>query len=80
MVDSDNFDDGEALLEAATAQGLEGVVAKRRVSRYAEGKRTRDWLKLKTHGEQEFVVAGYTRGAGRRAGTFGLLALGRAGR
>ncbi len=50
------------------AQGLEGVVAKRAGSRYAQGRRNRDWLKLKTHGRQEFVVAGYTRGSGARAG------------
>ncbi len=56
-------------------QGLEGIIAKRPKSRYAPGRRTRDWLKIKVHGEQEFVVAGYTRGAGRRAGTFGSLVL-----
>ena len=62
------FDDGEALLEAARAQRLEGVMAKRAGSRYAEGKRTRDWLKVKTHGRQEFVICGWTKGQGRRAG------------
>jgi bifunctional non-homologous end joining protein LigD len=70
------FDDGEALLEAATEQGLEGVMAKRPASRYAEGKRTRDWLKVKTHGRQEFVICGWTKGQGRRAGRFGSLVLG----
>jgi len=70
------FDDGEALLEAAEQQELEGVMAKRTGSRYCEGKRTRDWLKIKTHGEQEFAVVGYTRGEGRRAGSFGSLVLG----
>src|SRR5205807_5420510 len=65
---SETFDDGAALLEAAREQGLEGVIAKRADSRYAEGKRTRDWLKIKTHGRQEFIVAGYTKGQGRRAG------------
>ena len=69
------FDDGEALLEAAKEQHLEGVMAKKRSSRYAEGKRTRDWLKVKTHGRQEFVIAGYTKGQGRRAGSFGSLVL-----
>src|SRR5947209_856722 len=72
---SETFDDGSALLEAAHDQGLEGVIAKRADSRYAEGKRTRDWLKVKTHGRQEFVVAGYTKGQGRRAGRFGSLVL-----
>jgi bifunctional non-homologous end joining protein LigD len=69
------FDDGNALLEAAEQQGLEGVMAKKLSSKYCEGKRTRDWLKIKTHGRQEFVVAGYTRGEGRRAGSFGSLVL-----
>jgi bifunctional non-homologous end joining protein LigD len=73
---SESFDDGPALLAAATEQGLEGIVAKRAGSTYKPGKRTRDWLKLKTHGRQEFVVAGYTRGSGRRADSFGSLVLG----
>ncbi len=73
---SETFEDGEALLEAAKDQELEGIMAKRADSRYCEGKRTRDWLKIKTHGRQEFVIAGYTRGGGRRAGTFGSLILG----
>src|ERR671929_1075091 len=72
---SETFEDGEALLEAAREQGLEGVIAKRADSRYAEGKRTREWLKIKTHGRQEFVIAGYTKGQGRRAGRFGALVL-----
>jgi bifunctional non-homologous end joining protein LigD len=72
---SDTFDDGDALLRAAKQQGLEGVVAKRADSRYAAGRRTRDWLKIKTHGRQEFVIAGYTKGQGRRAGRFGSLVL-----
>jgi bifunctional non-homologous end joining protein LigD len=72
---SETFDDGEALLQAAKQQGLEGIIAKRLDSRYVQGKRTRDWLKIKTHGEQEFVVAGYTKGTGRRASSFGSLVL-----
>jgi bifunctional non-homologous end joining protein LigD len=72
---SEAFDDGPTLLGVVREQGLEGVIAKRRRSRYAAGRRTRDWLKLKTHARQEFVVAGYTRGSGSRAGTFGSLVL-----
>ena len=68
------FDDGEALLEAAREQSLEGVMAKRAVSRYLEGKRGRDWLKIKTRGRQEFVICGWTKGQGRREGRFGALA------
>lgn len=73
---SESFDDGPALLQAIKEQELEGVMAKRADSRYVPGRRTKDWLKIKAHGRQEFVVAGYTRGAGRRAGTFGSLVLG----
>jgi bifunctional non-homologous end joining protein LigD len=70
------FDDGDALLEAATAQQLEGVVSKRADSLYEAGRRSRNWLKVKTQGRQELVVAGYTKGQGRRAGAFGALVLG----
>jgi bifunctional non-homologous end joining protein LigD len=73
---SETFEDGQALLQAAKQQGLEGVIAKRLDSKYAPGRRTRDWLKIKTHHEQEFVVAGYTKGTGRRASSFGSLVLG----
>ncbi|MGH2977460.1 MAG: DNA ligase D [Gaiellaceae bacterium] len=73
---SGSFEDGEALLDAAREQGLEGVMAKRTSSRYLEGKRSRDWLKIKTHGRQEFVICGYTKGQGRRSGSFGALVLG----
>jgi bifunctional non-homologous end joining protein LigD len=72
---SETFDDGEALLDAAREQQLEGIMAKRVDSRYFPGKRTRDWLKIKTHGREEFIVAGYTHGGGRRAGTLGSLIL-----
>jgi bifunctional non-homologous end joining protein LigD len=72
---SEGFDDGEALLSAAVKQELEGIMAKRLGSRYLPGKRTRDWLKIKGHGRQEFVIAGYTKGQGRRSGTLGSLVL-----
>jgi bifunctional non-homologous end joining protein LigD len=73
---SETFEDGQELLEAAKQRRLEGIVAKRVDSPYRQGKRTRDWLKIKTHGRQEFVIAGYTKGQGRRSGRFGSLVLG----
>ncbi len=73
---SETFEDGASLYDAAVEQGLEGVIAKRADSPYRQGRRTRDWLKVKTHGRQEFVVAGYTKGQGRRSGRFGSLVLG----
>ena len=72
---SEAFEDGRALYEAAREQGLEGVIAKRADSRYQPGKRTREWLKVKTHGRQEFLIAGYTKGQGRRSGRLGSLVL-----
>src|SRR5581483_3182753 len=71
-----SFDDGSALFAVAQERGLEGVIAKRVDSTYKVGRRMRDWLKIKTENNEEFVVAGYTRGEGRRAGTFGALVLG----
>jgi bifunctional non-homologous end joining protein LigD len=73
---SDDFADGAALFQAARERGLEGVVAKRSGSPYRPGRRTREWLKVKATNSDEFVVVGYTRGAGRREGTFGSLVLG----
>ena len=73
---SELFEDGDALLHAAQQQGLEGIIAKRADCPYRQGKRTREWLKIKTHGRQEFVIAGYTKGQGRRSGRFGSLVLG----
>ncbi|TMJ94931.1 MAG: hypothetical protein E6G67_08255 [Actinobacteria bacterium] len=72
---SETFEDGRALLEAAREQHLEGVIAKRADSRYQPGRRTRDWLKVKPGGRQEFLIAGYTKGKGRRERTFGSLVL-----
>ncbi|HSB38633.1 MAG TPA: DNA ligase D [Gaiellaceae bacterium] len=72
---SEAFDDGPALLRAAEQQRLEGIMGKRLDSRYLPGKRSRDWLKFKTRGNDEFVVAGYTRGKGRREWSFGSLVL-----
>jgi bifunctional non-homologous end joining protein LigD len=73
---SEDFDDGDALFAVAQQQSLEGIISKRKSSTYKPGRRTRDWLKIKTENNEEFVVTGYTRGAGRRAGTFGALVLG----
>ena len=39
--------EGPAFLDAALAGGLEGVVAKKRTSRYRPGERSPDWVKIK---------------------------------
>ena len=58
--------DGERLFEAAEAHGMEGVVAKRADSRYASGRRSRDWLKVKVPRTVHLVIAGLVPGKGSR--------------
>ena len=68
-------EDGVALHEAALASGFEGVIGKRKDSRYEAGKRSGAWLKVKPVQSAEFVIGGYTRGKGARA-DFGALLVG----
>ena len=58
------------------AERLEGIVAKRRDSRYQPGRRSPDWIKLKNIRTQEVVIGGWRPGAGTREGTIGSLLLG----
>ena len=67
---------GSELLQAATEQGLEGVLAKRLESRYQPGRRTGDWVKVKRPGRQEFVIGGWLPGKGSRSRRIGALLLG----
>lgn len=64
---------GEALLAQVVARGLEGVVAKRKVSPY-RSTRSKDWLKLKADPEADFAICGYTAPKNTRTG-FGALHL-----
>jgi len=66
-------DDGIALNDAALASGLEGVIGKRKDSRYEAGRRSAAWLKIKPTQSGEFVVGGYTQGKGSRASLGALL-------
>ena len=68
--------DFAAAVAESASRGLEGVVAKKRSSRYAEGRRSEAWVKVKHHRTQEVVVGGWKPGAGRRAGGVGSLLLG----
>jgi bifunctional non-homologous end joining protein LigD len=65
---------GEEMLEAARQNGLEGILAKHASSCY-EARRSREWLKIKIVGEQEFVIGGLTEPQGGRD-YFGALVLG----
>ncbi|HWA83572.1 MAG TPA: non-homologous end-joining DNA ligase, partial [Fimbriimonadaceae bacterium] len=72
----DSFpEDGTLLFEHATQIGFEGVVGKKLDSRYREGVRSPDWLKIKKHHSDEFFVAGWTPGQGNRSHAFGALIL-----
>jgi len=58
---SDSFPaDAEKMISAVRAQGLEGIVAKRRDSLYEPGRRNGAWVKMRIGGGQEFVIGGYT--------------------
>ena len=62
---------------AASAQhGLEGIVAKCRVSTYRPGQRSPDWRKVKHQRMQKAVISGWRPGQGQRAGRIGSLILG----
>ena len=50
------------IIGAARGSGLEGVVAKRRDSKYEPGERSGAWVKYKTQKGQELVVGGYLPG------------------
>ncbi|HLJ74903.1 MAG TPA: DNA ligase D [Thermoanaerobaculia bacterium] len=49
---------GAEALKRASARAEEGVVAKRKTSVY-EGRRSREWLKIKALNEQEFIIVGW---------------------
>lgn len=50
---------GIALYDLAEKQELEGIVAKRKESVYIQGKRTKEWIKIKNLKDEDFVVCGY---------------------
>ena len=57
-------------------RGLEGVIAKRKGSRYQPGRRTKDWVKIKATNNQDCVIIGWSPGEGRRGGAIGALLAG----
>jgi bifunctional non-homologous end joining protein LigD len=67
--------DSGALIARVCNQHLEGLIAKRIDSPYVYGRST-DWLKIKCHREQEFVVGGAAFLPGRGTGTFSSLLVG----
>lgn len=67
---------GVSLFEAAKAQGLEGIVAKRRASVYQPGRRSPDWRKVSVRHRLRAVVGGFLAGEGGRSSTFGSVLVG----
>jgi len=53
------YDDGQMLMEVTAQQHLEGVVSKKRDSRYRFGRRTTDWLKFPHRNTESYVVGGW---------------------
>ncbi|MFL6381851.1 MAG: DNA ligase D [Nitrososphaeraceae archaeon] len=73
---SDFFEErGREIFDSVKSMNLEGIVAKHKSSRYLQGTRSREWLKIKTIKTQDCVVIGYTKGEGNREGYFGSLLL-----
>ncbi|WP_374197014.1 non-homologous end-joining DNA ligase [Pimelobacter sp. 30-1] len=53
------YDDGPMLHDATRAQGLEGIVSKRRDSAYRPGERSHHWLKLAHRHRGSYVIGGW---------------------
>ncbi|HEY6426612.1 MAG TPA: DNA ligase D [Acidimicrobiales bacterium] len=67
---------GRDVLQATVANGLEGVLAKRRDSLYRSGRRVAEWVKVKTLQTQDVVIGGWTEGKGAREKSLGALLMG----
>jgi len=50
---------GIELFNLTKQQSLEGIVAKRKDSKYYFGKRTKDWIKIKALQDDDFIICGY---------------------
>jgi bifunctional non-homologous end joining protein LigD len=67
--------EGVLFYKTVKEKGLEGIVAKHGQSMYEPGRRSRQWLKVKTQLTQDAVIAGFTEPGGGRQ-HFGALVLG----
>jgi len=66
--------EGKALFREMKKMGLEGMIAKRKDSKYYIGKRSPDWLKIKNIQTQEAIIVGFSEPKGSRS-YFGSLLL-----
>ncbi len=69
---------GQAMFEALSERGFEGIIAKRARSKYLSG-RGRTWLKIKCGASQEFVIVGWAESARDRHFSSILLAVNEGG-
>jgi bifunctional non-homologous end joining protein LigD len=70
---SETEEDGQSLFEAAKIHELEGIMAKRKDSKYLPGKRSDCWYKIKVRQTRECFIVGFVEGKGERNKTFGAL-------
>lgn len=71
---ADHIDErGEEFFQAAAALEVEGMVGKKADSRYRAG-RSPEWIKVRTHRSDDFIICGFTAPAASRSG-FGSLHL-----
>ena len=64
---SDHIEEkGLSFFDVISRRGIEGVVAKDGSSPYRPGVRGKEWLKIKTHLQQEAVIGGFTAPRGGR--------------
>jgi bifunctional non-homologous end joining protein LigD len=67
--------DTDRVFKEIQARGLEGLIAKRRDSKYEIGRRSGAWVKFKWTNEQEFVIGGFSAPKGARK-HFGAILVG----
>jgi bifunctional non-homologous end joining protein LigD len=70
------YDDGAELFEATRAEGLEGVVSKRRNSPYLAGRRSADWVKIPHRRSVSAVIGGWRPEQTNDTGRLGAVLLG----
>jgi bifunctional non-homologous end joining protein LigD len=76
QITSSHRGEGVAMLEAAKREGLEGIVAKRLDGVYEPGRRSPEWLKIKTTLRQEFIIGGWVPERSGISGRIGALLIG----
>ena len=64
------------LLEIVKKRKEEGIILKRKDSKYEEGKLSKNWQKLKLLKENDAVILGVQKGTGKRESTFGAILTG----